>query len=149
NKVIVPPTVVNHALNNPNFSILVTALTRSDLSVDYVSTLSGDGPFTVFAPTNDAFADLLTELGANSLDDIPAATLDAVLQYHVVAGANVLASQLSDEQVVTTFQGGTFKVDLSSGAQIIDAQNRTANIILTDVQGTNGVVHAIDKVILP
>lgn len=148
-KVIVPPTVVNQALNNPNFSILVTALTRPDLGVDYVATLSGAGPFTVFAPTNAAFAALLTELGAASLNDIPAATLNAVLQYHVVSGANVLSTQLSDEQVVTTFQGGTFKVDLTGGVKILDAQGRTSNIIATDVQATNGVVHAIDKVILP
>ncbi len=148
-KVIVPPTVVNQALNNPNFSTLVTALTRPDLGVDYVAILSGAGPFTVFAPTNAAFAALLTELGATSLNDIPAATLNSVLQYHVVSGANVLAAQLSDEQEVTTFQGGKFRVDLTGGAKIIDAQGRTSNIIVTDVQGTNGVVHAIDKVILP
>ena len=149
NKVIVPATVVNHALNNPAFSSLVAALTRSDLGVDYVTLLSGAGPFTVFAPTNDAFAALLTELGGIGLNDIPTATLNAVLQYHVVNGANVRASTLVDEQVVTTFGGGTFKIDLTTGAQIVDAQNRVSNIIITDVQGTNGVVHAIDKVLLP
>lgn len=148
-QVIVPPTVVNQALNNPDFSILVAALTRPDLGVDYVDILSGDGPFTVFAPTNAAFAALLAELGVAGLNDIPAATLNAVLQYHVVSGANVLSTQLTDEQVVTTFQTGTFKVDLTGGAKILDAQGRTSNIIATDVQGTNGVVHAIDKVILP
>jgi uncharacterized surface protein with fasciclin (FAS1) repeats len=149
NKVIVPPTVVNHALNNPNFSSLVAALTRPDLGVDYVALLSGPGPFTVFAPTNAAFASLLTELGGIGLNDVPAATLNAVLQYHVVNGANVRANTLVDEQVVTTFGGSTFKVDLTGGAKIIDGQNRTSNIIITDVQGTNGVVHAIDKVLLP
>lgn len=148
-KVIVPPTVVDQALNNPNFSTLVAALTRSDLGVDYVGILSGDGPFTVFAPTNDAFAALLTELGAGSLDEIPAATLNAVLQYHVVSGANVLASQLTEGQTVTTLQGGTFKIGLAGGAKITDAKGRTSNIIVTDVQGVNGVVHAINKVILP
>ena len=148
-KVIVPPTVVDQALNNPNFSTLVAALTRSDLGVDYVGILSGDGPFTVFAPTNDAFAALLTELGAGGLGEIPAATLNAVLQYHVVSGANVLASQLTEGQTVTTLQGGTFKIGLAGGAKITDAKGRTSNIIVTDVQGTNGVVHAIDKVILP
>lgn len=149
NKVIVPPTVVNHALNNPAFSSLVAALTRPDLGVDYVALLSGAGPFTVFAPTNAAFTALLAELGGIGLNDIPAATLNAVLQYHVVNGANVRAASLVDEQVVTTYGGGTFKVDLSTGAQIVDAQMRVSNIIITDVQGTNGVVHAIDKVLLP
>lgn len=148
-KVIVPPTVVNQALNNPNFSTLVAALTRPDLGVDYVTILSGTGPFTVFAPTNAAFTALLAELGVANLNAIPAATLNAVLQYHVVNGANVLSTQLTNQQVVTTFGGSTFKIDLTGGAKIVDAKNRTSNIIVTDVQGSNGVVHAIDKVILP
>ncbi len=148
-KVLTIPTVVNTALNNPNFSILVSALTRGDLGVDYVSLLSGDGPFTVFAPTNDAFVALLAELGAASLNDIPANTLNAVLQYHVVAGANVRSTQLTDGQNVTTYQGGDFTVNLTDGAKITDGQGRVSNIIAVDVQAGNGVVHAIDKVILP
>ncbi|GAB4499109.1 MAG: fasciclin domain-containing protein [Saprospiraceae bacterium] len=149
NKVIVPPTVVNQALNNPNFSTLVAALTRSDLGVDYVSILSGAGPFTVFAPTNAAFASLLTELGVSSLNDISADVLNKVLQYHVVSGSNVLSTQLTDEQVVPTFLGQSLTIDLTGGAKIKDAAGRVSNIIATDVQGANGVVHAIDKVILP
>lgn len=147
--VILPPTVVNHALNNPNFSVLVQALTRSDLGVDYPAVLSGAGPFTVFAPTNAAFTALLQELGVSGLNDIPAATLNAVLQYHVVSGANVRSSALTEGQSVTTFQGGAFTIGLAGGPKITDAQGRVANIIATDVQGSNGVVHAIDKVILP
>jgi len=148
-KVIGLPTVVNHALNNPNFSILVAALTRPSLGVDYVGLLSGAGPFTVFAPTNAAFAALLTELGLTSLDQVDDATLNAVLQYHVVSGANVLASQLTNGQEVTTYGTGKFTINLTGGAKIVDAKNRTTNIIITDVQGTNGVVHAIDRVLLP
>jgi uncharacterized surface protein with fasciclin (FAS1) repeats len=148
-KVLVPPTVVNHALNNPAFSTLVAALTRSDLGVDYVGLLSGAGPFTVFAPTNAAFTALLAELGANGLADIDAATLNAVLQYHVVSGANVRSGDLTEGQVVTTFSGGTFTIGLTDGAKITDARGRVANIAVVDVQASNGVVHAIDKVILP
>lgn len=148
-QVITIPTVVNTALNNPNFSTLVAALTRADLGVDYVSILSGAGPFTIFAPTNAAFAALLTELGATSLNDINAATLNAVLQYHVVNGANVRAGQLTEGQKVTTFGSGQFTIGLAGGAKITDAKNRVSNIIATDVQASNGVVHAIDKVILP
>ena len=148
-KVIALPTVVNHALNNANFSILVAALTRPSLGVDYVGLLSGAGPFTVFAPTNAAFAALLTELGLSGLDQVDDATLNAVLQYHVVSGANVLASQLTNGQVVTTFGAETFSINLTGGAKIVDSSNRTTNIIITDVQGSNGVVHAIDKVLLP
>jgi len=149
NKVIALPTVVNHALNNANFTTLVAALTRPGLGVDYVAILSGAGPFTVFAPTNAAFAALLTELNLSSLDQVDNATLNAVLQYHVINGANVLASQLTNGQVVTTFGTGTFSINLTGGAKILDARGRTTNIIITDVQGTNGVVHAIDKVLLP
>lgn len=148
-RVIGLPTVVNHALNNANFSTLVAALTRPGLGVDYVSILSGAGPFTVFAPTNAAFAALLTELNLTSLDQVDNATLNAVLQYHVVSGANVLAGQLTNGQEVTSLQGGKFTINLTGGAKIVDGQNRTTNIILTDVQGSNGVVHAIDRVILP
>lgn len=148
-KVIGLPTVVNHALNNANFSTLVAALTRPGLGVDYVGLLSGAGPFTVFAPTNAAFAALLTELNLTSLDQVDNATLNAVLQYHVLNGANVLASQLTNGQVVTTFGTGTFTINLTGGAKIVDAKGRSTNIIITDVQGSNGVVHAIDKVLLP
>jgi uncharacterized surface protein with fasciclin (FAS1) repeats len=147
--VITLPSVVNQALNNPNFSILVQALTRPDLGVDYVAALSATGPFTVFAPTNDAFAALLAELNFANLNAIPAATLNAVLQYHVVSGANVLSTQLTNNQQVTTFGGAKFTIQLNNGAKILDAQGRTSNIIITDVQANNGVVHAIDKVILP
>jgi uncharacterized surface protein with fasciclin (FAS1) repeats len=148
-KVIVPPTVVNQALNNSQFSTLVAALTRADLGVNYVQILSGTGPFTVFAPTNAAFSALLTELNFASLAAIPAATLNAVLQYHVVGNANVRSNQLTNGQQVTTFGGGKFTVNLTGGAKITDAKNRVANIVVVDVQASNGVVHAIDKVILP
>ncbi|MBU6343539.1 MAG: fasciclin domain-containing protein [Bacteroidetes bacterium] len=148
-KVLTIPSVVNHALNNPNFSSLVAAITRPDLLVDYVGILSGAGPFTVFAPTNAAFSALLTELGAPNLNAIDANTLNKVLQYHVVNGANVLSSALTEGQQVTTFQGQKFTISLSGGAKIKDANNRISNIVVVDVQGSNGVVHAIDKVILP
>jgi uncharacterized surface protein with fasciclin (FAS1) repeats len=148
-KVLTIPTVVTHALNNPIFSKLVLALTDPRVaSSDYVNTLSGAGPFTVFAPTNDAFDALFTELGVSDLSGIDAPTLTAVLNYHVLAGANVLAATLTQNQEVTTL-GGKFNIDLAGGAKIKDARGRVAKIIATDVQGDNGVVHAIDKVILP
>ena len=149
NGVIKMPTVVNHAIANPNFSSLVSALTRAD-QPDFVGILSGDGPFTVFAPTNDAFASLLTELNLSGLTDVPQATLENVLKYHVVAGANVLSTMLTNNMVVTTFQTGTFTIQTSSsGATITDANMRMSNIIAVDVQASNGVVHAIDTVLLP
>ncbi|MDB4438973.1 fasciclin domain-containing protein [bacterium] len=143
------PTVVTFATADSTFETLVAALTRADLTTDFVGVLSGSGPFTVFAPTNDAFGNLLTELGAAGLGDIDVNTLDAVLKYHVVNGANVLASTLTDDMTVTTLQGSDFTIDLDNGAEIVDANGRRSGIIVTDVQSSNGVVHVINKVLLP
>ena len=149
NAVIASPTVVTHALSNPDFSILVAALTRTGLTTDFVSVLSGDGPFTVFAPTNTAFENLLAgNPDWNALEDIPVATLEAVLLYHAVSGANVLAADLSEGMMVTSL-GGDFTISLDGGPSISTTSGGTSNIIATDVQGTNGVVHAIDAVLLP
>ncbi len=150
NKVMLPPSVVDLALNNPIFSTLVAALTRSDLTTDYVSILSSAGPFTVFAPTNDAFQALLdSDPNWNSLDDIPLATLEAVLNYHVVNGANVQSDELTDDQVVPTFGGSPLTVDLSNGAKLETTSGQSVVISLTDAQGANGVVHVVDSVLLP
>lgn len=147
-KVIALPTVVTVATSNPNFSTLVAALTRPGLSTDFVSVLSGNGPFTVFAPTNAAFSALLTELGAPNLDAVDNATLEAVLLYHVANG-NVRSTALTEGMSVTSLGGGTFTIGLAGGAKITDAQGHVSNITATDVQSANGVVHVIDKVILP
>ena len=143
------PKIPTFAIANPDFSILVQALTRADLTTNYATFLEGDGPFTVFAPTNAAFAALLTELNATQLSDIDAATLEAVLTYHVVTIGNVQAGDLSEGQMVPTAQGASFTVTLAGGAKITDGASRETNIIATDIQGSNGVVHAIDRVLLP
>ncbi|MFT6336859.1 MAG: putative surface protein with fasciclin (FAS1) repeats [Saprospiraceae bacterium] len=143
------PTVVTFATADPTFSTLVAALTRESLGVDYVGTLSAPGPLTVFAPTNDAFGALLTELSVGGLADIDDATLNGVLQYHVVAGANVRAADLTEGQVVSTFGGAEFTIDLSDGASITDANERNTKIVVTDVQANNGVIHVVSQVLLP
>lgn len=148
-EVIGLPTLVSFATADASFSTLVAALTRADLTTDFVSVLSGDGPFTVFAPTNTAFADLLAELGVSGLADIDVNTLDAVLKYHVVSGANVLSTMLSDDMGVQTLASSEFTIDLDNGAEIIDNNGRRTEIIVTDVQASNGVVHVIDGVLLP
>lgn len=142
-----PATVVDIALGNDDFSILVAALTREDLTTDFVGALSGEGPFTVFAPTNDAFAALLEELGASSLNDIDAATLEAVLQMHVIA-AKVMSSDLSEGMTAETLLGQELTFSLEDGAAITDPNGRISNITAVDVEAQNGVVHVIDKVIL-
>ena len=144
------PTVVTFATADATFGSLVAALTRSD-QPDFVSVLStpfgtSPAPFTVFAPTNDAFANLLSELGASDLSDIETATLTATLNTHVIAGANVRAEDLTDGDVTTL--GGDITID-ASNANITDPNGRVSNIVVVNVQASNGVVHAIDKVILP
>jgi transforming growth factor-beta-induced protein len=146
------PNITTQALANPQFSVLVDALiAASDSNINYVDLLSGTtaSPFTVFAPTNDSFIALLTALGLSSLNDIPQDLLQIVLNYHVIAGANVRAEDLVNGGTAATFQGENLTFDLTGGAKIIDATGTPSNIIVTNVQTNNGVVHAIDKVLLP
>ncbi len=127
----------------PQFTVLVDAVVAADLA----ATLSGPGPFTVFAPTDAAFAALLTELGvtkAQLLANKP--LLTAVLKYHVVAG-RVLEADVPVGAPITTVETGKFTVDAQ--LDITDARGRKAKIIATDTFATNGVIHVIDKVILP
>lgn len=141
-----PQNVVQLAQATPDLSILVEAVVAADLG----ATLSGPGPFTVFAPTNAAFTALLTELGvtkAQLLADKP--LLTAVLQYHVL-GARVARSQVPLGKAISPLAGGIFKID-QVGADLVvtDGRNRTARITATDISASNGVVHLLDNVILP
>lgn len=150
-KVIPLPSVVTFAAADPNFSSLVTALTR-EMDFTYVETLSTDNgtapaPFTVFAPTNDAFGAVLNELGLNSLADIPTETLSATLNTHVVAGANVRASEVTAGDVTTL--GGDITLGTDGGVTVTDQNDRTSTVVAADVQAANGVIHAVDTVILP
>ncbi len=141
-----PKNIVQLAQGNPDLSILVQAVIKANL----VGALSGPGPLTVFAPTNAAFVSLLDELDVASLDDLDSATVANVLLYHVVSG-KVLAASLTNGQVVTPLlgDGNTFKINLTGGAKIIDGRDRTINITATDIIASNGVVHVVDKVLLP
>lgn len=133
------PTIVTHATANPNFSTLATLLTEQEL----VGTLNGtaSSPFTVFAPLNSAFDTATLNLygGLNSTQKT------AVLTYHVVPGANVLSNAIPSG-LITTFETGTFTI---SGTVITDEQSRATNIVATDVQASNGVIHAVNQVLLP
>jgi len=148
-KVIDLPTIVTFAIADPNFSILVQALTRED-SYTYVNTLSASttpAPFTVFAPIDKAFANLLADLSLNALEDIPTAVLTSTLNTHVVVEANVLDTDLTDNMSISTL-GGSLTGNITGGATLTDSQARVSNIIATNVQANNGVIHAIDKVLL-
>lgn len=150
-KVITLPTIATHAVANPAFSTLVSLLARPG-QPDFAAVLSGAGTFTVFAPVNSAFTALDSELSASGgIAGVSADNITKVLQYHVVSGANVLSSTLTEGQVVTPIltPAQTFTVLLSGGPKIRDAANRESAIAITDVQCSNGVVHAIAGVLLP
>lgn len=132
-------TIVDIAAGNPDFSTLVAAVQAAGL----VDTLSGDGPFTVFAPTNAAFAKLPAGTVESLLADIPALT--KVLTYHVVAG-KVLAADVVDLTSAPTVQGQEIKIAVADGSvKLNDASTVTA----TDIEASNGVIHVIDSVLLP
>jgi len=134
----VTKTIVDIAVEDGRFETLVAALQAADL----VSTLSGEGPFTVFAPTDDAFAALPEGTVENLLADIP--SLTNVLTYHVVAGS-VLAEQVAGLSSAKTLQGSDVGVSVMGGNVIID----NAMVVIADIIGSNGVIHVIDKVLLP
>lgn len=149
-------TIVEAAQATAELNTLVSALQKADESAnnDLVAALSGEGPFTVFAPTNEAFNDLLAQLdGFDSLDDFSSQQLQdllaVILTYHVVADASVLSTDLSDGQSITTLQGSTLQVSTQGGVFIGDATDVDAEVTTANIEVSNGVVHIIDKVLLP
>ena len=144
--VIELPTVGTFVMADPTFTSLVSSLTSQTPATDFVSIFNipngeDPAPFTIFAPTNDAF------IAFDSILEEEALT--SVLQYHVVSGANVISTDLTDSQIITTLETGTFTVNTMPEITITDENDRVTNIIVTDVQATNGVIHAIDQVLLP
>ncbi|RZS99992.1 fasciclin domain-containing protein [Aquimarina brevivitae] len=153
-EVIPVPTVTTFATADATFSTLVTALTTLTPDTDYAATLSGTAgsPFTVFAPTNAAFDDLLARFGLNDFSSLTAAQLEIVLNYHVLAGANVRSGDLPgipNGITPATLQGETLLLNLDGGAFLRDKTGVDAEITVVDVQAANGVIHVIDKVLLP
>jgi uncharacterized surface protein with fasciclin (FAS1) repeats len=130
--------IVAIAAGDERFSTLVTALTEAGL----VETLQGEGPFTVFAPTDDAFAALPEGTVEGLLQDIPALT--DVLLYHVVAG-NVMAADVVNLDTADTVQGTAVDITVEDGKVMVN----DAEVIITDIQATNGVIHVIDAVLVP
>lgn len=151
-KVLLPPnqSLVDIAAGNEAFTILVDAVTRAGLG----DVLATGGPFTVFAPTNDAFVDLLGELGFASLDElidkIGIDNLRKVLLYHVVSDRVYSSDLPAGPLQVGTVEGSKFTIDASK-LNITDANGRESGLIpsLLNIQANNGVIHVIDRVILP
>jgi uncharacterized surface protein with fasciclin (FAS1) repeats len=146
------PNIVGVAAANDDFSTLVTAVKAAGL----VETLSGDGPFTVFAPNNAAFAKLPAGTVDSLLKPESLDKLKAVLTYHVVAGkfdAKTVIDAIkknNGKYSVTTVQGDTLVLSLNDEkVMLTDANGGTATVILADVVASNGVIHAIDTVVMP
>lgn len=140
-QVLLPPTVVDIALQNSSFSTLVLAVVKADLA----TALSGAGPFTVFAPTNDAFSALFATLKVSGVEALSKEQLTPILLAHVVSG-NIQSGSLSSGVVPTLNSLKSLNVMVGTGGVTI---NGNINVIKADVQGKNGVVHVIDKVIVP
>merc|ERR1712195_453368 len=138
NKVLDPSTagfnIVEVAAAQPELSTLVTALKAGKL----VDALSAKGPFTVFAPTNEAFAELPKAKLAHLLDPANLKELDAVLEYHVVAGTAAFVKDLTDGEKIKTVEGDDVLIKINS-----------ATAIITDIAASNGVIHIINKVLDP
>jgi uncharacterized surface protein with fasciclin (FAS1) repeats len=135
-----PKTVVDIAVGSADHTTLVAAVTAAGL----VETLSGTGPFTIFAPTNAAFDALPKGTVEGLLKPESKDKLTSILTYHVVAG-NVLSSQLTDGQKVKTLNGQELTVAIKGGVVTING----AKVIAADLAGSNGVIHVVDGVILP
>jgi len=131
--------IVDIAVGNESFTTLVAALQQADL----VGALQGDGPFTVFAPTDEAFSQLLTSLDISAADLLAHPDLSKVLLYHVVSG-KVMSGDLSDGMTAPTLNGQSITVDLDMGVMI-----NSANVVSADIEATNGVIHVIDSVLVP
>ncbi|MCK0136877.1 fasciclin domain-containing protein, partial [Arenibacter sp. S6351L] len=152
---LMPPTpnIVELAMDTEFLSILVGALVQADAGL--VDLLQTEGPFTVFAPTDTAFAALLDALGDdyNGLGDFDTpeekALLAQILKYHVIAGTAAYSTDLSNGQMVETAQGESVTVNLTGGVFIQDKTDVDAAVAPADIAASNGVVHVIDKVLLP
>jgi len=145
-------TIVDVAVGNENFTTLVATLKAAGL----VETLSSEGPFTVFAPTNAAFDKLPAGTVDNLLKPENLEKLKSVLTYHVVAGKFEAAAvvdainQNNGKFTVTTVQGGKIDLSLKDGNVILtDANGKTSTVAIADVAASNGVIHAIDTVVMP
>jgi transforming growth factor-beta-induced protein len=133
--------VVEIAIADQRFSILVEAVSKAGL----VDALSAEGPYTIFAPTNDAFEKLFKDLGVTGIQDLTAEQLTPILLYHVVKG-KVMSADVESGMVNTLNENARMNIEVNSKGVTID---NTSRVIITDVEGTNGVIHAIDKVLMP
>jgi uncharacterized surface protein with fasciclin (FAS1) repeats len=142
------PGVLDHLSVNPDCSAFLAALKRSDLSANNFALLKKTGAVTLFVPTNFAFASFLLEKGYRSLDIVPQVELNKIVRTHLIESSNFRAAHLPNKLLKTT--GGQVTISVDGNTMVVtDLAGRKAKIVQADVQSTNGVLHLIDRVLLP
>ena len=136
-------TIAQIAASNPNFSILVSALSKPELSDLLEAANNPTSDLTVFAPTNDAFTAVLGALGKTSIDELPVTLLREIVQYHIAAGA-LMSTELTNGLLPTLLPDESLTVNIDNGVKINDSE-----VVLADVSAINGVIHAVNAVLLP
>ena len=139
--VLLPPNIVELAVAYPDFDTLVAAAVAAELA----DTLSNTGPYTVFAPTDDAFAEAILALMTTAEELLAREDLAGILTYHAVPGAILAGDLVAGEQAVPTVAGPELTINVTDDGVTVNG----ANVIMTDIVGTNGVIHVIDGVLLP
>ena len=148
-QVLILPNITNQLVANPNFDSFKQALTSPTQPtglLSFATILSANGSFTVFAPTNLAFTDFLLEKNYTSVSSIAT----PVLNYHIITTGQILSSTFFDNQTIGTLQGSNLKLKYLLGDYYtVDSSNRLSKISFTDIQCSNGLIHVLDKVMLP
>ena len=137
-KVLLPPTVIDIVTQNGSFTHFVEAVAKAEME----PALRSNGPYTLFAPIDDAFEELFTDLGISGIADLTKEQLIPIIQYHILDG-NLISTELSPGNIAT--HNGDILIGIGSSVSI----NSSVNVIGFDLQGKNGVVHVIDKVLIP
>jgi transforming growth factor-beta-induced protein len=137
-------SIYDLAASTPSLSTLKAAL---DMFPDLVAALDSDGSYTVFAPTNDAFAALLGVIGQTSLNDVPESVIERLLKYHVIAGASLMSADLTDGQQAATLLSADDKITVGIDGSSVTING--ANVTTADVEASNGIVHILDAVLVP
>ena len=152
NAVLNIPTIMTHLSVNGELSMIYAILNRTDILGEFSDLLSDQvGPYTFFAPDNDAMLSFLAENPEwETMDEIPSETLIEIIKYHLVPDVNILVKNIEKTAAVIPSNGGILTIQSSyPDWYVLDGQNHKAEIILHDIQGTNGVIHQIDRILTP
>ncbi len=149
--VLYVPTILDHLTFNNEFSLILEMLNRKDPDLDFSDLLSQDGPSTFFAPGNEAILSIIEDNQEwQTINDIPDPTLNKIIKNHLVSSENIVLKEITQNNKLTSMLGNDFTIQPDNRKwSIIDMNGKVAHITLSDIQGSNGVIHRIDKVLLP